>query len=76
MLACTGHDWVADEFSGQTWFFQKCNHHTRYLAELQRPEQGVFLAGADYASGWAGMIDGAIESGLVISRKVQEYLTS
>lgn len=76
VLACTGHDWVADEFSGQTWFFQKCNHHTRYLAELQRPEQGVFLAGADYASGWAGMIDGAIESGLVISRKVQEYLTS
>ncbi|MGF9909731.1 flavin monoamine oxidase family protein [Brevibacillus porteri] len=74
VLASTGHNWVADEFSEQTWFFEKSNHQTRYLAELQRPEEGVFLSGADYASGWAGMIDGAIESGLAVSQKVQQYL--
>ncbi|WP_179887059.1 NAD(P)/FAD-dependent oxidoreductase [Bacillus sp. AFS088145] len=74
VLECTGHDWVADEFSGQTWNMQKRNQKTRYMAELQRPEQGVFLSGCDYANGWPGMMDGAIESGLVVSRKVQEYL--
>ncbi|MEH7481564.1 NAD(P)/FAD-dependent oxidoreductase [Neobacillus drentensis] len=75
VVECTGHNWVADEFSGQTWNMQKSNQKIRYMAELQRPEHGVFLAGCDYASGWPGMMDGAIESGLVVSRKVQEYLT-
>ena len=37
---------------------------TGALAELQRPEGRIILAGSDYASGWRGFIDGAIESGL------------
>ena len=76
VVECTGHNWVEDEFSGQTWNMPKRNQKIKYMAELQRPEQGVFLAGCDYASGWPGMMDGAIESGLVVSRKVQEYLKS
>ena len=36
------------------------HHH----ADMQRPEGRVLLAGADIANGWAGFIDGAIESGL------------
>jgi monoamine oxidase len=31
---------------------------------MQQPEGRVVLAGADIANGWAGFIDGAIESGL------------
>jgi monoamine oxidase len=31
---------------------------------MRRPEGNVILAGSDLASGWAGFIDGAIESGL------------
>lgn len=74
VVECTGHNWVADELSGQTWNMQKRNQRIRYMTELQRPEHGLFLAGADYANGCPGMMDGAIESGLVVSRKVQEYL--
>jgi monoamine oxidase len=31
---------------------------------MQIPEGRVVLAGSDIANGWAGFIDGAIESGL------------
>ena len=31
---------------------------------MQLPEGRVVLAGSDIANGWAGFIDGAIESGL------------
>ena len=71
-----GHDWVSDEFSQQTWPMLKPNQLTRYLRELQRPEDSVFLAGSDYANGWMGFIDGAIESGLKVSREVNEYLSA
>jgi monoamine oxidase len=71
-----GHDWVSDEFSRQTWPMLKPNQLTRYLRELQRPEDSVFLAGSDYANGWMGFIDGAIESGLKVSREVREYLAA
>jgi monoamine oxidase len=40
------------------------------LRELQRPEAGVHLAGSDYATGWAGFIDGAIESGIHVARQI------
>ena len=69
-----GHDWVSDEFSRQTWPMLKPNQLTRYLRELQRPEDCVFLAGSDYANGWMGFIDGAIESGLKVSREMNEHL--
>jgi monoamine oxidase len=31
---------------------------------MRRPEGRVVFAGSDLANGWAGFIDGAIESGL------------
>jgi monoamine oxidase len=31
---------------------------------MQRPEGAVVFAGSDFANGWAGFMDGAIESGL------------
>jgi monoamine oxidase len=43
---------------------------TGALAELQVPECRVRLAGSDYANGWAGFIDGAIESGKRAARRV------
>ncbi len=49
---------------------------TAALAELQRPEGRVVLAGSDHANGWAGSIDGAIGSGTCASRQVHALLTS
>jgi monoamine oxidase len=53
---------------------QRAGALTRSLAELQRPEGPLVLAGSDYADGWAGFIDGAIESGLRAARTVAAML--
>jgi monoamine oxidase len=74
VVEVTGHDWMADEFSQATWPMMRPNQLTRYLAELQRPEDGLHLAGSDYANGWAGFVDGAIESGITTARRVAAAL--
>ncbi|SDH85715.1 flavin monoamine oxidase family protein [Alteribacillus bidgolensis] len=74
VIESAGHDWVGDKFSGETWPMQCNNQLTNYLFELQNPEDGLFLAGSDYANGWAGFIDGAIESAFTVSRKTADYL--
>ena len=45
ILECTGHDWVADEFSRQAYLVQRPGQH-RGLRALQRPEDGLFLVGS------------------------------
>ena len=63
-LAATAHDWLTDEFSRGTWAIHRPGWYTQHHAEMQRPEGAVILAGSDFANGWAGFMDGAIESGL------------
>jgi monoamine oxidase len=63
-IAATAHDWLADEFSRGTWAIHRPGWYTTYHAEMQRPEGSILLAGSDFANGWAGFMDGAIESGL------------
>jgi pseudooxynicotine oxidase len=63
-LAANAHDWLGDEFSRGTWAIHRPGWYTKYHAEMQRPEGQVVLAGSDLANGWAGFMDGAIESGL------------
>lgn len=68
------HDWTRDPFSGQTWTMLHPRQLSSLFAGLQRSEGLVHFAGADYASGWFGFIDGAIESGLCAARAVREVL--
>jgi monoamine oxidase len=70
VIETASHDWVADPLAGETWPMLRPGQLTGALAELQRPEGRVVLAGSDYASGWMGFIDGAIESGLRAARLV------
>ena len=64
VVASSAHDWLADEFSRGTWAIHRPGWYEHYHAEMRRPEGRVVLAGSDIANGWAGFIDGAIESGL------------
>jgi pseudooxynicotine oxidase len=73
-LAATAHDWLADEFSRGTWAIHRPGWYTRHHAEMQKPEGRVFFAGSDLANGWAGFMDGAIESGLRASGQVLRML--
>jgi pseudooxynicotine oxidase len=64
LVAATAHDWLADEYAQGTWAIHRPGWYTRHHAEMRRAEGRVILAGSDLANGWAGFIDGAIESGL------------
>ena len=63
-LGATAHDWLADEFSRGTWAIHRPGWYEHHHATMREPEGSVLLAGSDLANGWAGFIDGAIESGL------------
>lgn len=76
VLEVAGHNWVEDEYSRSTWSMHYTGYLTGSLAELQRPEGRIHLAGADFANGWGGFIDGAIESGLDAARAVGSALES
>lgn len=64
ILDATAHDWLADEFSLGTWAIHRPGWYEHHQAAMRRPEGNLILAGSDLANGWAGFIDGAIESGL------------
>jgi monoamine oxidase len=66
LLDATAHDWLADEFSRGTWAIHRPGWYGAHHAAMRRPEGRVRLAGSDLANGWAGFIDGAIESGLTV----------
>jgi monoamine oxidase len=72
---CWMHDWAEDAFALETWRIPRPTQSTRYAEELERPEGRVFLAGADYARGWCGFVDGAVESGLRVARTLIDRST-
>src|SRR5581483_7362405 len=58
-----GYDWHLDPYSRGTWCVYRPNQLTRYWAELRKPEANIYFASSDWASGWRGFMDGAVESG-------------
>jgi monoamine oxidase len=69
LLGASAHNWVADEFSRGTWAIHRPGWYEHHHAAMRRPEGNLILAGSDLANGWAGFIDGAIESGLEGGRR-------
>ena len=69
VIAADGHDWVADQYSKETWPMLGPNQ-LRALQQFQQPHGRVHIAGSDYATGWAGFIDGALESGVKTARRL------
>ncbi|MEZ0053785.1 monoamine oxidase [Mycobacterium sp. MAA66] len=59
----TVHDWITDPYSRQTWAMFRPNQ-LEGIGALAKAPGRVRFAGSDLAEGWAGFLDGAIESGL------------
>jgi len=72
VLAIDGHDWNADALSRGTWMAYRPGQVTRFHSAFQQVEGRVAFAGSDLALGWAGWIDGAIESGARAAQQVLE----
>jgi monoamine oxidase len=69
VVDCGGHDWVADKWSGQTWATLRSGQFFNGWSLFQQSDTRLKFAGADYASGWNGVVvDGAIESGITAAR--------
>ncbi|MGK5544272.1 flavin monoamine oxidase family protein [Streptomyces sp. URMC 127] len=63
------HDWGRDAFSQGGWGIRRPGQLTTLHRGLQEPHGRIVFAGADIAGGWAGCIDGAVESGLRAARQ-------
>jgi monoamine oxidase len=72
VLATGAHDWLADEFTRGTWAIHRPGWYEHHHAAMRAPEGRVVLATSDIANGWAGFIDGAIESGLQAGARAAE----
>ncbi|MBV8497271.1 MAG: FAD-dependent oxidoreductase [Gammaproteobacteria bacterium] len=70
-----GYQWTLDPYSQGTWCSLRPHMWSRYLRELQQPTARVIFASADWANGFRGFIDGAIEQGMEAGRRVREVLT-
>lgn len=70
VVETAAHDWTSDPYAGETWPMHRTGYLSAGLAALQRPHGRVHFAGSDIADGWGGFIDGAIESGLTVARRI------
>jgi monoamine oxidase len=74
VTSVAGWDWTADPYALGTWCTLRPGQKTRYLRELQRAEGRLVFASADWARGWRGFMDGAIEQGLSGARHARLLL--
>jgi monoamine oxidase len=70
VLDVASHDWTSDPLSGETWPMHRPGFLTESLGSFRQPHGRLLFAGSDYADGWCGFIDGAIESGLEAARNI------
>src|SRR5699024_4513194 len=71
VMDVTGHDWVADKWSGQTWATIKTGQFFDGWSEFKGSSTRLKFAGSDFAFGWNGVVvDGAIESGITTAREL------
>lgn len=71
--ACAAHNWRRDPLTRQTWGMLRPGQLTQ-LRELDQMRGPVFIAGSDFADGWAGLMEGAIESGMSAAREARRFL--
>lgn len=68
------HDWRTDPFSKGSWAAYRPGWYTTYGSALRRPEGRIAFAGSDIAQGFAGWIDGAIETGVAAAQWLDRLL--
>ena len=68
------HDWMNYPFVKGVWACWGPKSASKYLAELQQSHGRVVFASADWADGWRGFVDGAIEQGQAAVGKTLKIL--
>lgn len=70
------HDWCEDPYSRGSWSMFPKDFGSKYMKELQAPHGNVWFASSDWASGWRGFVDGAIEQGIQVAQSVTDSFAS
>ncbi|WP_111718646.1 NAD(P)/FAD-dependent oxidoreductase [Homoserinimonas sp. OAct 916] len=73
VLDTTSHDWVADQWSQQTWATWRTGQLTGGWRGFLEPSSRLVFAGADYSTGWNSFVDGAIQSGIVAAHTIDTW---
>lgn len=68
------HDWVQDPFAKGAWCMFAPGFAHKYQPELQKTHGNVHFASADWADGWRGFVDGAMEQGMRAAQNVSMEL--
>lgn len=66
------HDWVKDPYSRGSWCMFPKGFASEHLSTLQERHGNVWFASADWADGWRGFIDGAVEQGAHVAQEVAD----
>jgi monoamine oxidase len=74
VLESFSYDWNIDPYSKGTWCMYPPGMLSEAFEEMNSPEGVVYFAGSDFASGWRGFLDGAIESGARNAQLIIEKL--
>ncbi len=77
VLAVDAHDWSGDPFALGTWPMLRPGQWpiVDAAARTASAHARLHLCGSDFAQGWAGFIDGAIESGTRVGGRVARQLS-
>ncbi|KAI6855890.1 FAD/NAD(P)-binding domain-containing protein [Hortaea werneckii] len=68
------HTWSKDPYAKGAWYCAGPGSTTKNLQALQEAHGRIVLASADWAQGWRGFIDGAIEQGSRAAQTVKMAL--
>ncbi|KAK1918882.1 hypothetical protein P3342_001011 [Pyrenophora teres f. teres] len=68
------HNWSKDEFAKGAWFFSPPGLVAKHLGDMRERHGNILFANADWALGWRGFIDGAIEEGTRVGQEVRREL--
>ncbi|PYI06807.1 amine oxidase [Aspergillus sclerotiicarbonarius CBS 121057] len=68
------HDWMNDPYAKGVWACWGPNAASKYLQVLQQRHGRIVFASADWADGWRGFVDGAIEQGHAAVRETVRLL--
>jgi pseudooxynicotine oxidase len=75
VIQSLGYQWGYDPFIQGTWATFRPGQYSKYLKDLQASEGRIIFGNADWADGYRGSIDGAIERGIFAAREVDKILS-
>lgn len=68
------HNWTTDPYTKGVWVMFRTGEAEKALPVLRESVDNIHFASADWAQGWRGFVEGAVEQGLRASVNVHQLL--